>query len=144
LSARTYLGFDYGTRHIGVAVGGAHSGLAQPAATVSVRGASPDWEALDGLVRDWQPDALVIGLPLNMDGSETRLAPAARRFGNRLSSRYNLPVHLVDERLTSRAARELLGGASRQRVRKEINAIAAQQILQTFLDEHADNPRHSG
>jgi len=143
LSVRTYLGFDYGTRQIGVAVGGERSGLAQPAATVSVHGTKPDWEALDGLVRTWQPDALVIGLPLNMDGSETRLAPAARGFGNRLRSRYNLPVHLVDERLTSRAARELLAGASRRRVRKEINAVAAQQILQTFLDEHADNPSHS-
>ena len=142
MSARTFLGFDYGTRQIGVAVGGEHSGLAQPAATVDVRGADPDWDALDGLVRTWQPDALVIGLPLNMDGTETRLAPAARGFGNRLRSRYNLPVHLVDERLTSRAARELLAGASRQRVRREINAVAAQQILQTFLDDHADNPRH--
>jgi putative Holliday junction resolvase len=83
----------------------------------------------------------VIGLPLNMDGTETQLAPAARGFGNRLGSRYNLPVHMVDERLSSRAARELLAGFTRRRVRNEINAVAAQQILQTFLNEHAEDPR---
>jgi putative Holliday junction resolvase len=136
-----YLGFDFGTRRIGVAVGGDRSGLAQPAATVRVCGGEPDWDAIARLVREWRPDAVVIGLPLNMDGTETQLAPAARGFGNRLGSRYNLPVHMVDERLSSRAARELLAGFTRRRVRNEINAVAAQQILQTFLNEHAEDPR---
>ena len=75
-AARTYLGFDYGEKFIGVAVGSTTSGRAQPLATVRVtRGGEPDWDALTRLVGEWRPQALIVGLPLNMDGTPGRARP---------------------------------------------------------------------
>jgi len=139
LSTGTYLGFDFGTRRIGVAVGEQHTAMAQPLATVPARDGRPDWPGIDRLVATWQPAGFVVGLPFNMDDTEAALAPRARAFGKRLSARYNRPVHLVDERLTSRTARAVLreAGATRRRTAARVDALAAQQILQTFLDDHS-------
>ena len=135
--SRTFLGFDYGERHTGVAVGGSHSGRAQPLARLTARGGEPDWDAIGRLLAEWKPDALVVGLPLNMDGSENPMTRAARAFGERLRARYNLPVHMVDERLTSRVATDTLleAGVPLKRHKHRIDKVAAQAILQTFLDE---------
>ncbi|OGI44264.1 MAG: Holliday junction DNA helicase RuvA [Candidatus Muproteobacteria bacterium RIFCSPHIGHO2_01_FULL_65_16] len=137
MRARTFLGFDYGEKYIGVAVGGEHSRLAQPLTTVRCGKTAPDWRRLSGLIAEWKPDALVVGLPLNMDGTENPLTRAARRFGNRLKDRYNLPVHMVDERLTSRAAQHTLyeAGIPARRHKESLDKLAAQTILQAFLDE---------
>jgi putative Holliday junction resolvase len=137
VSARVFLGFDYGGKYIGVAVGSTASGLAQPAATVRVSASrAPDWGEITRLVNDWRPHALVVGLPLNMDGSEQRMTRAARAFGDRLRERYNLPVHMVDERLTTRAAKDVLyaAGIAGTRHKQHLDKVAAQTILQSFLD----------
>lgn len=133
----TVLGFDYGSRHLGVAVGSSASGLAEPLATASVHAGIPDWAMLDRLVKEWQPTALIVGLPLNMDDSENAMTRAARKFGHRLHARYNLPVHMVDERLTSVDAKNTLVEARvpwKQRKAK-VDKLAAQTILQAYLDE---------
>jgi putative Holliday junction resolvase len=135
--ARTYLAFDYGTRHLGIAVGSTASGLAEPLASTDVRNGLPDWPVLDRLIKEWRPDALVVGLPLNMDDSENDMTRAARKFGHRLQGRYNLPVDWVDERLTSVDAKNAL---VRARVpwkhrRRQVDKLAAQGILQAYLDE---------
>jgi putative Holliday junction resolvase len=133
----TFLGFDYGSRHLGVAVGGSASGMAEPLATASVRAGIPDWAMLDRLVKEWQPTALIVGLPLNMDDSENAMTRAARKFGHRLQARYNLPVHMVDERLTSVDAKNTLVESRvpwKQRKAK-VDKLAAQNILQAYLDE---------
>ena len=133
------LAFDYGGRRIGVAVGQTLTGTASPAGTVPARGDGPDWTAVTACLRTWAPARLIVGLPYNMDGSDTVLTGACRAFGEGLARRFGLPVEFVDERLTSVAANEELrearrSGARARRVRREdIDANAARLILETWL-----------
>lgn len=134
----TYLGFDFGKSRIGVAAGQAITGSASPVATVSARDGRPDWDQLDRLIADWRPDALVVGIPLHLDGSHQHLTRAARGFGDRLRARYGLPVHAADERLTSRAASAEIAGARAagggRRTRKgDVDRMAARLILEDWL-----------
>ncbi len=133
----TLLGFDYGSKHLGIAVGSLATGTAQPLASAVVRNGLPDWAVVDRLVREWQPQALVVGLPLNMDDSENAMTRAARQFGHRLQARYNLPVQMVDERLTSVDAKNALVEARVpwKHRRAKVDRLAAQNILQAYLDE---------
>ena len=131
--AETLLAYDYGANHIGVAVGQTLTGTATALESIRVRNAKPDWSAISRIVSTWQPGALVVGLPLNMDGSEQSVSRRARRFGNQLQGRYQLPVHLVDERLTTREARDRL--ASEGRAGAEDHPVAAQVILESWLND---------
>ena len=132
------LAFDYGSRRIGVAVGQRTTGTASPAGVISVSG-SVDWTAVERCVREWSPARLLVGLPYNMDGSETVLTGACRGFAAELERRFGLPVEFVDERLTSAAATADLrearrSGARSRRVRREdIDANSARLILETWL-----------
>ena len=136
--AELILAFDFGERRIGVAIGNTGTRTATAVGVLPARG-TPDWEAVTRCVRQWSPDRAVVGLPYNMDGSETVLTAACRQFAAELSKRYQLPVDLVDERLTSSAAQADLrdarrSGARRRRVRREdIDANAARLILETWL-----------
>lgn len=136
----TFLGFDYGKRHTGVAVGSRRSGAAQPLALLTARAGEPDWAEIGRLIAEWQPEALIVGQPLNMDGSPNPMTRAARAFGDALKARYNLPVFMVDERLSTRAATDMLldAGVPLKRHKTQIDKRAAQTILQAFLD---DNPQ---
>jgi putative pre-16S rRNA nuclease len=120
-----------------VAVGSRHSGLAQPLARLTARGDEPDWVGIARLIEEWQPEAVVVGLPLNMDGSANAMTRAARAFGEAIRARYNLPVHMVDERLSTRAATDRLldAGVPLKRHKYEIDKHAAQTILQAFLND---------
>ena len=142
MTPRVFLGFDYGEKFIGVAVGGSHTRSAQPLTTVPAAGGEPDWRRVTALIEDWRPQALVVGLPLNMDASPNPLTRAARAFGQRLKDRYNLAVHMVDERLSSRAAKQTLyeAGISARRHKPHLDKLSAQLILQAFLDELKDAP----
>lgn len=133
------LGFDYGTRRIGVAVGQTLTGAARPLTIVRARDGKPDWEAISRLIAEWQPTALVVGLPVHMDGTEHERTARARRFGNQLAGRYNLPVHRVDERLTSYAAELELRAQGKGG--EALDAVAAQLILQSWLDAQAEESR---
>lgn len=138
MSEAVFLGFDYGEKSIGVAVGQTVTRQAQPLTAIAVRQREPDWATLTRLIAEWRPQALVVGLPLNMDDSENAMTAAAKRFGNRLSGRYNLPVYMVDERLTSVAAKNALieAGLPISRANKgKVDQLAAQTLLQAFLDE---------
>jgi putative Holliday junction resolvase len=135
--AETLLAFDYGEKNIGVAVGQTLTGTANPLETIRVTRSHPDWNAISRIVKAWQPDALVVGLPLNMDGTEQRVTRRARRFGNQLFGRYQLPVHLVDERLTTREARDRL--ASEGRAGSDDHPVAAQIILESWLSEQSSS-----
>jgi putative Holliday junction resolvase len=99
MKSATYLGFDYGTKRIGIAVGNTVSGSATALDTIMVRNDQPDWDHITRLIAEWQPDSLIVGWPIQMDNSDNPVTPRARRFGNQLHGRYNLPVHHVDERL---------------------------------------------
>ena len=142
--AELILAFDFGERRIGVAVGNTGTRTATALGVLPARG-TPDWEAVSRCVRQWSPGRAVVGLPYNMDGSETALTVTCREFAAELSKRYQLPVDLVDERLTSSAAHADLRdarrtGARRRRVRREdIDANAARLILESWL-EHSIRP----
>lgn len=131
---RTLLGFDFGTRRIGIAIGQEITGTARPLTTLHSRDGSVDWIAVSTLLEQWHPDALVVGLPLHMDGTEHERTRLARRFGNRLHGRYNLPVFMVDERLTSVEAEALLAASGVPAESGETDRVAAQLILQAWLD----------
>lgn len=134
----TVLAFDYGTKFIGVAVGSTLTRRARALATVRVaRGGQPDWAALTRLIEEWGPKALVVGLPRNMDGTPNPRTAAARKFGNRLKARYNLPLYMVDERLTTVLARQSLreAGVSGTRHKPRLDPEAARVILQSYFDE---------
>lgn len=139
-SSALALGFDYGRRRIGVAVGGQSTGRATPLTVVACREDGPDWEAIAGLIGEWQPDRLVVGLPYNDDGSESAMTRRARKFAGRLQARFRIRAELVDERLSSREAEDRLRteratGTRRRRVRKEdVDMGAAAVILQDWLD----------
>jgi len=133
---RVLLGFDFGTKRIGVAVGQELTATARALETLNSPDGGPDWPGISRLIEQWQPDALVLGLPLNLDGSDHEITRLARRFGNRLRGRYNLPVYTVDERLSSAEAEALL--AERGRFEKEdVDKVAAQLILQSWLEQQA-------
>ena len=124
----TVLAFDFGLRNIGVATGQAITRTASEIATVRARDGVPDWNTVDALVRQWQPDALLVGLPLNMDDTESEMSTRAKGFAKKLRSRYRLTVKLVDERLTSFEARGISDDLDTQ------HAIAARLIAETYLN----------
>jgi putative Holliday junction resolvase len=136
-TSATYLAFDYGEKYIGVAAGSSHSRLAEPVTTLRGSAKNPDWVRISRLIGEWRPDALVVGLPLNMDGSDNPMTRAARSFGQRLKERYNLPIHMVDERLSTLVARDILNeaGVPMRRHKSRLDQVAAQTILQAFLNE---------
>ncbi|MGB3270557.1 MAG: Holliday junction resolvase RuvX, partial [Rhodanobacter sp.] len=98
------LGFDVGSRLTGVAIGNHFTATARALDVVAMRDGQPDWSRLDALQREWQPDTLVVGLPLTLDGAEQAASRRARNFASQLGQRYGLPVQLVDERHSSREA----------------------------------------
>ena len=100
-AARTLLAFDLGEKRTGVAIGQTISGTARPLQTLATRDGAQDFDAIEKLIQEYQVDALVVGLPLNMDGSEQLMTRRAEKFARRLEGRFHLPVHLVDERLSS-------------------------------------------
>jgi putative Holliday junction resolvase len=106
-------------------------------ATVAAHAAGPDWGVVDRLIAEWRPAGLVVGLPLNMDDTPNRLTRAARRFGEALKARYNLPVHMVDERLTTLSAKRDLydAGVPAKHHKRHLDRLAAQAILQSFLND---------
>jgi len=131
------LAFDFGMRRIGVAVGQATTCTASKLETIS-SGRTPDWAAIDRLVREWQPQQLLVGLPLSPEGDETDMSKACRKFGQELGVRYSLPVDFADERLTSKAAEgrfaELrASGSLRRKNADQLDAISAQIILENWL-----------
>jgi putative holliday junction resolvase len=138
ISASTVLGFDYGTRRIGVAVGNGLTRSARALEVVANGSQGPDWSRLDALLREWHPDALLVGLPLTMDGAEQETSRAARAFAVALGDRYRLPLHLVDERLSSHeAARRFADrrarGETRRKHAQTLDAVAAEIIVETWL-----------
>lgn len=126
------MAFDFGLGHIGCAVGQTLTSTARPLAVLKARDGQPDWQQLAALVGEWRPNVLLVGLPLNMDGSESEFCGRARKFARRLHGRLSLPVKMVDERLSSREAKDR--GGRRDSYRKQpVDDLAAQIILETWL-----------
>ena len=119
--------FDFGLKHIGVAVALSGQNLARGIATVAARDGQPHWPSLDALLAEWRPDCLVVGDPLNMDGSASPMAARARDFGRQIAERYGLALDLVDERLSTFEA------LSRGADEGDSHALAAETIAETWL-----------
>ena len=126
-AVRSFLAFDYGTRRVGVATGNTLMKLAQPLRTLALEG-DARFEAIEALIREWAPDALVIGVPFHPDGAEHDNTARARKFGRQLHGRFRLPVHEVDERYTTVDV-EAAGA-------RDADAAAAALILEQFFREH--------
>lgn len=145
MTVGVYLGFDFGTRRIGVAIGFA------PTRAARGLGAVPhDWTRLGALLAEWSPAACVVGLPLGEGGGEQPITRQARRFARELGERFKVPVHLCDERYSSRSARDDLRGARasgrlRRRVREgDRDSVAARIILEQWLTEQGSGARGQG
>lgn len=133
----TLLAFDFGTRRIGIAVGNTLLRQANPLATIDEEKNEIRFARISALIKEWQPCALVVGLPSNDDGTPHEMTALCRRFANRLKGRFNLPTILLDERYTSLAASAQLKeeGVHGMKQKALIDQYAAQQILQAYFDE---------
>ena len=130
-----YIGFDFGYKRIGVAVGQRLTGRASPLSTIDAKSGVPDWDIIQKLLSQWRPLALVVGLPTCIDDTEQYTTAASRGFARQLRKRFLLPVHLVDERLSTVEARAHLfaKGGYRKIKNTEIDSIAACVILEQWL-----------
>lgn len=138
------LAFDPGLKRIGVATGNRTTGTTQALPTLSAKNGEPNWEMIAQLVEEWKPQTLVVGFPTRLDGSESNMTKASRRFANKLETKTQLPVVLVDERLTSSSADALISesaesGKSQTRRRQEWrDSLAAELILNTYINENSN------
>lgn len=134
-AGRRLLAFDFGLRQIGVAVGNSALGTTQPLTVLRARDGKPDWNAVAALCHEWRPDLLLVGDPLNMDGTVSELAERARKFARRLEGRLALPTEMVDERLTSFAVKQEQREAGHRGDYREqpVDSLAAEMILQDWL-----------
>lgn len=139
------LAFDFGTRRIGIATGQPTTETTLALPPILARDGTPDWPALDNTIKEWQPATLVVGIPLNMDGSISEMSRRARRFANRIQDRYQLPCYLVDERLSTTEAKEVhfaQGGGTNFR-KESVDGIAAQIILESWFSSTSRIPSHT-
>ncbi|WP_150539531.1 Holliday junction resolvase RuvX [Actinobacillus vicugnae] len=134
--ARTILAFDFGTYSIGCAVGQDITGTAQGLPSFKAQNGIPNWEQIEKVIKEWQPERLVVGLPLNMDGTEQPLTQRAKKFANRLNGRFNLPVELQDERLTTVSAKAEIfeRGGYRALKKDKVDSISACLILESWFE----------
>ena len=142
MSTINALGFDFGERRIGVAVGQSLTGTATPLATIENPRNGINWQGVDALIKQWRPDLLVVGIPLTESGEVQPMTRAARSFAGKLAERTRLPVHHTDERYTSRAAADRLrdlrqAGSARRRDGRRSDAVAAQLILEQWFAQNA-------
>jgi len=131
------MGFDYGTKRIGVSVGQKVTGTANAAGIIKARDGIPNWDQLDALVKEWQPSLFVVGLPLNMDDTMSDMGVRASRFARRLHGRYHLPAEMMDERLSTFEARSVQQESRDNPSTGDsdaLDAIAARLILESWLN----------
>ncbi|QSX30968.1 Holliday junction resolvase RuvX [Shewanella cyperi] len=136
MQAKTVMGFDFGTKSIGIAVGQSITGSANPLQSIKATDGIPNWDQIAGLIKEWQPDLLVVGLPLNMDGTEQEMTLRARKFANRLQGRFGLKVATQDERLTTADAKARLFelGGFKALTKGQVDAVSAVLIVESFFE----------
>ena len=134
---KVILAFDFGLKHIGVAIGQEITNTAQTFFSLDAKNGEPDWSQLDLLVKEWNPKLMVVGNPLNMDGSDSEIKKNSDKFSDLINKRYNIPVELMDERLTTREAKDRLRSAKENliSVSADTHQISAQIILENWFSE---------
>ena len=137
------MGFDFGAVRIGVAVGETVTGLAHPLTLIASEPVAQRFEQIGALLAEWQPHQIVVGLPTYLDGGAHEMTQRCRRFGNQLHGRFNLPVAWVDERLSSAEAEQRLqqAGQTARQAKANVDAVAAQILLQQWLDQQKQQTR---
>jgi putative Holliday junction resolvase len=132
----TLIGFDFGSRRIGVAVGETSTRIASPLTAIDAPANEARFDAIGRIVQEWRPAGFVVGRPKHADGSPHEVARLAEKFARRLEARYGMPVAFVDETLSSAAAESSLRETrTRAGKRADVDALAAAIILQSYLDE---------
>lgn len=136
---KVFLGFDFGMRHIGVAIGQTVTHTAAPLKILYAKSGQPVWGEIDKLIRNWKPDAIIVGVPKTLEGGVFEcITAAAETFINMLKTRYKLPVFAADERLTTKAARELIyeKGGYKALKKAPVDSMAARLILEGWMNEN--------
>ena len=133
----TLLGFDYGKKRIGIATGQTITHSATPCTTLKQVDGNPDWQAIEAEIQQWKPQALIVGMPYHIDGSENKMTATVRQFCYELEKRFKLPVIEVNEALSSQQAEEILKKSIKinKQNKHEIDRMAAAIIVQRWLDQ---------
>ncbi len=132
---KTVMGFDYGTHWIGVAVGQTLTRQASPLKAVR----NSDWKSIKRLLEDWQPQKLIVGLPLSMVGQDQEMTASAKRFGRQLEGRFGIDTTMVDERLTTREAYQIAIENQDSKTKPEIDSLAAALITESWLQNYSED-----
>lgn len=135
---QTLLGFDFGTKSIGVATGQMITATAQPIDAIKANDGIPNWDTVEKVIKEWQPDLVVVGLPLNMDGTEQMITQRAKKFANRLNGRFGVEIALQDERLTTASAKEFIfeRGGFKALDKGKIDSVSAALILESWMESY--------
>jgi putative Holliday junction resolvase len=128
----TVIGFDFGSRWIGVAVGQTLTRQATPLPAIK----NNDWKGIARLLEEWQPQQLVVGLPLSMSGADQEMTARTRRFGRQLQGRFGIETSMVDERLTTREAYQIAIEQEQHRSKTELDSLAAALITESWLENN--------
>lgn len=132
MTNKTLLCFDYGEKRIGSAVGQTVTATATALETIKVDNGKPDWDNIHRLINEWNPNILIVGQPLTLDGGRQEMTDAAERFSRQLQGRFKIPVEMIEEQLTSYEARRELKST------RNLDPVAARLILETWLNENSD------
>ncbi|WP_028772622.1 Holliday junction resolvase RuvX [Shewanella waksmanii] len=136
MSTQSVLGFDFGTKSIGVAIGQAITASARPLTSLKANDGIPKWEDIAALIEEWQPDIVVVGLPLNMDGTEQEMTQRARKFANRINGRFGIKIATQDERLTTADAKARLFefGGYKALTKGQVDSMSAVLIIESYFE----------
>lgn len=132
-----FISFDFGVKRFGVAKGNQLLGTASELTPIKAKDGIPDWDLIDKLMQEWRPEGVVVGLPLNMDGSESEMSLRAKKFAKRVKGRYNVPVQMMDERLSSFEAKERVKESTNRFVDfgdHSVDGAAACLILESWFE----------
>lgn len=140
MSSITVLGFDYGTKSIGTAIGQSLTGTGNPIGSIKAVDGIPKWEEIGMLIEEWQPDIVVVGLPLNMDGTEQEITQRAKKFANRINGRFGVKIATQDERLTTADAKARLfeSGGYKALTKGQVDAMSAVLIIESYFENLYD------
>ena len=136
MSIQQVLGFDFGEKRIGVASGQSITCSSNPITTLTSKNNKPDWAAIELLITEWKPDALIVGLPFYLDGSKSEMTLRAEKFSRQLEGRFHLPIYTHNEALSSFEAEQFLNDKKKQHNKAEIDKIAAAIIVQSWLEQN--------
>ena len=136
MSIQQVLGFDFGEKRIGIASGQSITCSSNPVATLTSKNNKPDWAAIETLISEWKPDALIVGLPYYLDGTKSEMTERAEKFSRQLEGRFHLPVYTHNEALSSFEAEQFLHDKKKQHNKQDIDKIAAAIIVQSWLEQN--------